>query len=75
MRPRLARGAWIAAPFVLLVIGGYALWRSPWPTIWRLMEKGDRVLIAYTWSTVGLPVLSAACFIAAVAISLTIRRR
>ena len=72
---KLARSAWIATPFALLAVGGYALWRSPWPSIWRLMEKGDQVRIAYTWYTVGLPGLSAACFAAAVAISLTIRQR
>ncbi len=78
-RPRMGRPwlRWllIAAPFVLIAIGGWCLVRSPWPAIWRLMLKGDHVLIAYTWSTVGLLAASLLCFAAAIALSLQIKRR
>ncbi len=63
----------IATPFVLLGVGFWALVASPWPTIWHLMLKGQRVTVARTWATVGLPALSMACFAAAIAISVTIR--
>ena len=74
VKGRTGRRVWVASPFVLLALGGYALWRSPWPEIWRLMQKGAHVVVAYTWSTVGLPAFSLTCFAAAIVISLTIRR-
>ena len=65
----------VAAPFLLLGAGTWCFLRSPWVTIWRLMETGARVRIAYTWSTVGLPMIALACFAFAIAISLTVKRR
>ena len=62
MSRRVRRGLLIAAPFALLALGFFALVASPWPRIWRLMLKGDRVVVAYTWSTVALLVVAAACF-------------
>ena len=64
----------IATPFALIALGGWCLVRSPWPSIWRLMLQGQHVLVAYTWSTVGLPAVTVACFAAAVVISLKIKR-
>ncbi|WP_174301770.1 hypothetical protein [Caulobacter sp. S45] len=64
----------IAAPFGLIALGGWCLVRSPWPSIWRLMLQGRHVLVAHTWSTVGLPVAAAASFASAIVISLQIRR-
>ena len=64
----------IAAPFLLIALGGWCLVRSPWPSIWRLMLQGRHVLVAYTWSTVGLPTATLICFAAAIAISLQIKR-
>ncbi len=64
----------IAAPFALIALGGGCLVRSPWPSIWRLMLQGRHVLVAYTWSTVGLPAATLACFAAAIVISLQIKR-
>ena len=72
-RPRL-RALLIAAPFGLLALGAWCLVRSPWPAIWRLMRQGQHVVVAYTWSTVGLPAATALCFAAAIAISLHIKR-
>ncbi len=74
MRPWM-RWPVIAAPFVLIAAGGWCLVRSPWPTIWRLMLQHRHVLVAYTWSTVGLPTAAVLCFAAAIAISLQIKRR
>lgn len=73
LRPWL-RGLTIAAPFVLIAVGAWCLVRSPWPSIWRLMLQGQHVLVAYTWSTVGLLATTIACFAAAIAISLQIKR-
>ena len=72
---RIGRGLWIATPFLLLAAGFYALVSSPWPSIWRLMLKGEHVRVACTWSTVGLAALAFACIASAVGVSLTIRRR
>ena len=72
-QPWLRRLA-IAAPFVLIAVGGWCLVRSPWPSIWRVMLQGRHVLVAYTWSTVGLPAVTVVCFAAAIAISLQIKR-
>ena len=68
------RRLYIAAPFLLIALGGWCLVRSPWPAIGRLMLQGRHVLVAYTWSTVGLPAVTVACFVAAIAISLSIKR-
>ena len=72
-RPWLRRLT-VAAPFVLIALGGWCLVRSPWPSIWRLMHQGRHVLVVYTWSTVGLPLVTGLCFAAAIVISLQIKR-
>ena len=74
--PLATRLRWlaIAAPFLLIATGGWCLVRSPWPSIWRLMLQGHHVLVAHTWSTVGLPAATIVCFAAAIAISLQIKR-
>ena len=64
----------VAAPFLLIALGSWCLVRSPWPSIWRLMLQGRHVLVAHTWSTVGLPTATAVCFAAAIALSLQIKR-
>ncbi len=64
----------VAAPFALIAVGGWCLVRSPWPSIWRLMLQHRRVLVAYTWSTVGLPAITVITFVAAIVISLQIKR-
>ena len=73
MRRRL-RGLVIAAPFALIAVGAWCLVRSPWPSIWRLMLQGRHVLVAHTWSTVGLPAATIACFAVAIVLSLQIKR-
>ena len=70
----LMRWLLIAAPFVLIALGAWCLVRSPWPSIWRLMLQGRHVLVAYTWSTVGRLAASVVCFVAAIALSLQIKR-
>ncbi len=70
---RALRWLLIATPFVLLGLGFWALLASPWPRIWHLMLTGERVVVAYTLTTVGLPAVSAACFVAAIAISINIK--
>ena len=74
MRRPWLRWLMIAAPFLLIAVGGWCLVRSPWPSIWRLMLQGRHVLVAYTWSTVGLPLATVACFTAAIVLSLQIKR-
>jgi hypothetical protein len=64
----------IAAPFVLIVVGGALFYLSPWPAIVHLMLTGARVRIALRWSTVGQPLLALACWVAATALSLRIKR-
>ena len=64
----------VASPFLLISLGGWCLITSPWPAIWRLMLKGDHVQVAYTWTTVGLPAVTLACFVLAIAISIGIKR-
>jgi hypothetical protein len=64
----------IAAPFVLIFIGGALFYLSPIPTIVHLMLTGARVRIAPHWSTVGQPLLAGACWVAATVISLQIKR-
>ena len=74
MSRRVLRGLLIATPFALLAVGFWALVASPWPRIWRLMLNGNRVVVAYTWSTLVLLVLATACFAGALAISFNIKR-
>ncbi len=64
----------IAAPFVLIFIGGALFYFSPLPMIVHLMLTGARVRIAPRWSTVGQPLLAAACWAAAIVLSLRIKR-
>ena len=71
---RLKRLLITASPFLLIALGGWCLVRSPWPAIWRLMLKGEHVQVAYTWTNVGLPVVTAVCFVLAVVISINIKR-
>ena len=72
-RGRLARLALIATPFVLLALGAWALLVSPWPTILGLTLRGQHVVVAYGWPTVGLGTTAALCFVAALVISFNIR--
>ncbi len=74
LRHRWLRRLPIAAPFALIAVGAWCLVRSPWPSIWRLMLQGRHVLVAYTWTTVGLPTATVVCFAAAIVLSLQIRR-
>ncbi len=64
----------IAAPFVLMFIGGALFYFSPMPAILHLMLTGSRVRIAPHWSTVGQPLLAAACWGVAIVLSLQIKR-
>jgi hypothetical protein len=64
----------IAAPFVLILAGGALFYLSPMPRIAHLMMTGARVRIAPHWSTVGQPLLAAACWVVAVVLSLKIKR-
>ncbi len=64
----------IAAPFVLIIAGAVLFYFSPMPAILHLMLTGSRVRIAPHWSTVGQPVLAAACWAAAIVLSLQIKR-
>jgi hypothetical protein len=64
----------IAAPFVLILAGGVLFYFSPMPRILHLMLTGSRVRIAPHWSTVGQPLLAAACWVAAIVLSLQIKR-
>ena len=73
-RQGLARVAKLAAPFLLLELGAWALFSSPWPTIWGLMLHGRHVTAARNWSTIGLGTAAAACFTAALALSYTMKR-
>ena len=73
-RRRLSRLAHIAAPFGLLAMGTWALVTSPWPVILGLVLRGQHVLPARNWSTMGLGTVAAVCFVAALVVSYTIRR-
>ncbi len=73
-RSRRLQGLRVASPFLLLALGFWALIRSPWPTIWRLMLKGEHVVVVPTWPTLGLPAVTIVCFGAAIVISLGIKR-
>ena len=73
-RRRLSRLAHIASPFGLLALGTWALLASPWPVIFGLMLRGQHVTPALNGSTVGLGAVAAVCFLAALAVSYTIRR-
>jgi hypothetical protein len=64
----------IAALFALIFIGGALFYFSPMPMIAHLMLTGARVRIAPHWSTVGQPLLAAACWVAAIVLSLRIKR-
>ena len=72
-RRRAARILLIAAPFLLLALGTWALVSSPWPEILGLMAKGRHVFVVQTWKTVGLGVVAAAAYLGALALSYTIR--
>ena len=64
----------IVSPFVLLALGAWCLVSSPWPSIWRLMLRHQQVIVAYTWTTVGLPIAALVCFSGAIVISLGYKR-
>jgi hypothetical protein len=64
----------IAAPFVLILAGGVLFYFSPMPRILHLMLTGSRVRIAPHWSTVGQPLLAAACWVVGIVLSLQIKR-
>ncbi len=64
----------IAAPFVLIFIGGALFYFSPLPTILHLMLTGAHVRIAPHWSTIGQPLLALACWIVAIVLSLQFKR-
>ncbi len=70
----MTRRLLIAAPFVLIFVGGALFYSSPAPTILHLMMTGARVRIAPHWSTVGQPLLAAACWIVAIVLSLQVKR-
>ncbi len=70
----MTRRLLIAAPFVLIFIGGALFYCSPAPTILHLMMTGAHVRIAPHWSTVGQPLLAAACWIVAIVLSLQVKR-
>ena len=70
----MKRGLLIAAPFVLILVGGALFYLSPWPRILHLMLSGARVRIAPHWSTVGQPLLAVGCWVAAVVLSLQVKR-
>jgi hypothetical protein len=59
---------------MLLAVGTAALWESPWPAVLGLMLRGQHVFVPQTWRTAGLGALAAVCFLAALAVSFTIRR-
>jgi hypothetical protein len=73
-RARLARWALVAAPFMLLAVGTWALWTSPWPAVLGLTLKGQHVFVPMTWRSVGRGALAAVSYLGALGISFTIKR-
>ncbi len=69
----LKRLALVASPFLLLALGTGALLLSPWPAILGLMLRGRHVYVAGGWRTAALGVVGVASYVAALAISYTIR--
>ena len=73
---RLVPAALIAAPFLLIGLGGWCLVGSPWPAILRLVLQGQHIYaVEPTWRTVGLPLGTLACWGGAVWLSLQVRLR
>ncbi len=64
----------IALPFVLVAAGAVVLYISPWPAILHQVLAGARVRVAWTWETLGQPLLALACWAAAIWLSLQVRR-
>jgi hypothetical protein len=71
---RFGRGLLIAAPFLLIGVGGWCLFRSPWPTLLHLVLTGQHVLVVRpTWTTVGLPAATVVSWGVAIWLSLIIK--
>jgi hypothetical protein len=71
-------GRWllIAAPFLLIALGGYCLVRSPWPEILRATLHGAHVsFIKLTFASVALPAITVVSWGAAIWLSLLIKPR
>ena len=68
-----ARVLLIAAPFVLIALGGWCLVGSSLPAILRLVLRGQHLYaVEPTWRTLGLPLAALACWGGAVWLSLAI---
>ena len=63
----------VAAPFLLLALGAWAFYASPWPAILRLMLGGAHVRVVWTWRTLGLPLAAVAAWAGAIALSVRIK--
>lgn len=71
-------GRWllIAAPFLLLALGGWCLIKSPWPEILRATLHGVRIsYVKLTFSSVALPVVTVVSWGLAIWLSLLIKPR
>ncbi len=71
---RVSRIGRIALPFVLLFVGAAAFYVSPWPAILRSALGGAHIHVFAHWETVGLPAIAAACWAAAIWLSLQVKR-
>ena len=71
---RIRRLLLIAAPFPLIALGGWSLFRSPWPAILRLTLQGQHLYaVRPNWGTVGLPLVTLACWSVAIWLSLRVK--
>ena len=76
MVSRAGRGLLIATPFVLLGLGTWLLVLSPWPSILRLVLRGQHLYaVRPTWTTLGLPLATVACWAGAIWLSLALSPR
>jgi hypothetical protein len=66
----------VVTPFLLLAIGAWAIYTSPWPAILRASLHGAHIgAVALTWTTLGLPLLALATWGGAIWTSLLIKPR
>jgi len=68
---------WSLGPPVLVILGGIALYRSPWPMLLRQMFHGEHVTVFPRFETVGLPLITLVFWAAAIgwSIRLSLKNR
>lgn len=72
----MTRRLLVLLPFLLIAVGGWTLFKSPWPELLKLTLHGAHIgFVKMTWDSVGLPAVTVVTWGAAIWLSLVIGPR